>query len=71
MGRGRAFIDLSVLHDNASAITLYEKLGFRRIPVFAIKNRNPINEPLYVGPEPEEGLNPYARIITDEARRAA
>lgn len=69
IGRGRAFIDLSVMHDNTGAITLYEKLGFRRIPVFAIKNRNPINERLYVAPEPEEALNPYAQIIVNEARR--
>lgn len=67
--RGRAFMDLSVLYDNKNAIRLYEKLGFRRIPVFAIKTRNSINERLYVAPEPEEKLNPYARIIVDEARR--
>lgn len=69
MGRGRAYMDLSVMHDNESAITLYEKLGFRRIPVFAIKTRNPINEKLFVAPEPDEELNPYAQIIVDEARR--
>lgn len=68
-GRGRSFMDLSVMHDNAEAIALYEKLGFQRIPVFAIKTRNWINERLYTGPAPEETLNPYARIIVDEARR--
>ena len=68
-GRGAAFMDLSVLHDNDQAIALYEKLGFRRVSVFAVKRRNMINERLYAGPPPEEGLNPYARIITDEARR--
>lgn len=67
--RGLAHIDLSVMHDNERAIALYEKLGFRRIPVYAIKNRNSINERLYSGPEVEEGFNPYARIIIDEARR--
>jgi len=67
--RGAAFMDLSVLHDNAEAIALYEKLGFRRVPVFAVKRRNVINERLYAGTAPDEGLNPYARIITDEARR--
>lgn len=67
--RGRHFMDLSVMHDNAEAIALYEKLGFQRIPVFAIKTRNWINERLYTGPTPEETLNPYARIIVDEARR--
>ena len=67
--RGAAFLDLSVLHDNEQAIALYEKLGFRRIPVFAVKRKNPINERLFTGPSGDEGLNPYARIIVDEARR--
>jgi len=66
---GRAYVDLSVLHDNAQAIALYEKLGFERVPVFAVKRKNPINEPLFVAPQPEESLNPYATIIVDEARR--
>lgn len=67
--RGLSHIDLSVMHDNDRAIALYEKLGFRRIPVYAIKTRNPINERLYSGPALEEGFNPYAKIIIDEARR--
>lgn len=67
--RGAAFLDLSVLHDNESAIALYEKLGFKRIPVFTLKRKNTINEKLFIGPPPEEQLNPYARIIVDEARR--
>ncbi|MCA1940808.1 MAG: GNAT family N-acetyltransferase, partial [Caenispirillum bisanense] len=67
--RGRAFMDLSVMHTNTLAIKLYEKLGFERVPVFTLKNKNSINERLYIGPEPEANLNPYARIIVDEARR--
>ncbi|HET8552965.1 MAG TPA: N-acetylglutaminylglutamine synthetase [Gammaproteobacteria bacterium] len=67
--RGRSFMDLSVMHDNESAIRLYEKLGFQRVPVFCIKHKNPINEQLFIGPQPEERLNPYATIIVDEARR--
>ncbi|HET6725772.1 MAG TPA: N-acetylglutaminylglutamine synthetase [Gammaproteobacteria bacterium] len=67
--RGRAFMDLSVMHDNESAIRLYEKLGFQRVPVFCVKHKNPINEQLFIGPQPEERLNPYATIIVDEARR--
>ena len=67
--RGRAFMDLSVLHDNENAIALYEKLGFQRVPVFALKTRNAINERLFTGPPPEETLNPYAMIIINEARR--
>jgi len=67
--RGRAFMDLSVMHNNYQAIRLYEKLGFQRVPVFAIKRKNPYNEPLFVADGPEAALNPYARIIVDEARR--
>lgn len=67
---GRAYMDLSVAHDNAAAIALYEKLGFRRIPVMAIKRKNAINEPLFTPPpETVDDLNPYARIIADEALR--
>ncbi|NED98261.1 N-acetylglutaminylglutamine synthetase [Phytoactinopolyspora alkaliphila] len=71
IGRGRDHLDLSVMHDNDPAIRLYKKLGFRRVPVFAVKRKNIINEPLFV-PEPEADvveLNPYAAIIADEARR--
>ncbi len=67
--RGAAFMDLSVLHDNDQAIALYEKLGFFRVPVYTIKRKNPINERLFAGPPPEVDLNPYARLIVDEARR--
>jgi GNAT-family acetyltransferase (TIGR03103 family) len=67
--RGRACMDLSVMHDNAQAIRLYEKLGFERVPVFALKHKNPYNEPLFIGTEPGEALNPYARIIIREAQR--
>ncbi len=67
---GRAYMDLSVAHDNGAAIALYEKLGFRRVPVLAIKRKNAINEPLF-SPPPEtvDDLNPYARIVADEALR--
>lgn len=67
--RGRLYLDLSVMHDNEAAIRLYQKIGFQRVPVYCVKNRNPINERLYVGPELNEGLNVYAQIIVDEARR--
>ena len=68
--RGAACLDLSVMHDNAQAIALYEKLGFRRVPVFAVKRKNVINERLYASPLAEyDALNPYARLIVDEARR--
>ncbi|MBD9414776.1 N-acetylglutaminylglutamine synthetase [Pseudomonas sp. PDM16] len=69
MGRGLNHLDLSVLHDNEGAKSLYAKLGFRELPTFAVKRRNGINQSLFLGPGPEEDLNPYARIIVDEARR--
>ncbi|MEX0654785.1 MAG: N-acetylglutaminylglutamine synthetase [Phycisphaeraceae bacterium] len=67
--RGRGYVDLSVMHNNTQAIALYEKLGFKRVPVFCVKHKNPINEPLFTPPKPEKEMNPYARIIIDEARR--
>lgn len=69
--RGRAFLDLSVVHDNEAAIALYEKLGFVRVPVYSVKRKNPINERLFSA-SPAEGiddLNVYARIVADEALR--
>ncbi|MCP5145223.1 MAG: N-acetylglutaminylglutamine synthetase [Gammaproteobacteria bacterium] len=66
--RGRRHMDLSVLHDNLEAKALYGKLGFHQIHTFAVKNKNAFNETLFIGPEPDESLNPYARIIVDEAR---
>ncbi|HEY0877778.1 MAG TPA: N-acetylglutaminylglutamine synthetase [Zeimonas sp.] len=66
---GRQYLDLSVMHDNAEAIALYGKLGFERVPVYCLKNKNPINEKLFVGPDRYPELNVYARILVDEARR--
>lgn len=66
---GRRFLDLSVMHDNTQAIALYTKLGFKQVPVYCIKNKNSINEQLFIGPDHEEDLNVYAKIIVDEARR--
>ena len=68
--RGRAYLDLSVLHDNTPAIQLYEQMGFERVPVYCVKRKNPINEPLYAaGTAQLEDLNPYARVVADEALR--
>ncbi len=67
--RGRAYLDLSVLHDNEQAIRIYEKLGFERVPVFALKHKNPHNEPLFTGDDVGASLNPYARIIIREAQK--
>lgn len=70
MRRGRHQMDLSVLHDNEGAIALYERMGFQRVPALGIKRKNAINEKLFAPVQEEEGLaelNPYARIIADEA----
>ena len=69
LSRGLNHLDLSVLHDNRGAKALYAKLGFRVLPTFAVKRRNGINQTLFLGPGPEAELNPYARIIVDEALR--
>ncbi len=70
VARGRAYLDLSVLHDNKPAITLYRKLGFARVPAVCIKRKNPINTPLFASRPPGlEKLNPYALIIAEEALR--
>ncbi|WP_374274183.1 N-acetylglutaminylglutamine synthetase [Brevundimonas sp.] len=67
--QGLNYMDLSVMHDNEQAIGLYDKLGFRRVSFFGVKRKNPINEALFTGPTDNHGLNPYGRIIVDEARR--
>ncbi|WP_448626306.1 N-acetylglutaminylglutamine synthetase [Geodermatophilus sp. URMC 64] len=68
--RGRAYLDLSVMHDNVPAIALYRKLGFTRVPAVCVKRKNPINSPLFAARPPElDEVNPYARIIADEALR--
>ena len=70
VGRGRAYLDLSVLHDNAGAIQLYRKLGFTRVAAVCVKRKNPINTPLFAArPQGLEALNPYARIIAEESLR--
>jgi D-alanine-D-alanine ligase-like ATP-grasp enzyme len=61
-------MDLSVIHDNRQAKALYRKLGFEAVQYFAVKIKNAHNEALFLGPELEQKLNPYARIIVDEAR---
>ena len=70
VGRGRAYLDLSVMHDNEGAIRLYRKLGFQRVSAVCVKRKNPINTPLFAARPPGlENLNPYALIIAEEALR--
>lgn len=65
--RGCQYLDLSVLHDNQSAKNLYRKLKFEPVNTFTIKTKNAINEKLFAGIPQWPKLNPYARIIVDEA----
>lgn len=69
LAEGRDMLDLSVMHDNQSAIRLYQKLGFQKVAVFAVKRCNPINEQLFVRTSAVEGYNPYAALIIKEALR--
>jgi GNAT-family acetyltransferase (TIGR03103 family) len=70
VARGRAYLDLSVMHDNTGAIALYRKLGFTRVSAVCVKRKNSINTALFAArPEGLDDLNPYARIIADEALR--
>ena len=68
-GRGSAYLDLSVLHNNEHAIRIYEKLGFVQITGFVVKHKNAINERLFADTSDFSSLNPYARLIVEEARR--
>jgi GNAT-family acetyltransferase (TIGR03103 family) len=62
-------MDVSVMHNNKNAIKLYSKLKFQRIPAFCIKRKNSINEQLYMPLQNVSRLNPYAKLIVDEARK--
>jgi GNAT-family acetyltransferase (TIGR03103 family) len=69
--RGRSYVDLSVLAENEGAIRFYERLGFERTTDLCVKRKNPINERLFRASPPDgySELNPYARLIADEALR--
>jgi GNAT-family acetyltransferase (TIGR03103 family) len=70
VGRGRAYLDLSVMHDNSGAIALYRKLGFSRVSAVCVKRKNPINAALFAARPPGlRDVNPYALIIAEEALR--
>lgn len=67
--RGLRQMDLSVIHTNEPAIRLYERMGFVHVPILAVKRKNAINEHLFVPTTDLDALNPYARIVADEAIR--
>lgn len=68
--QGCAYLDLTVMHDNDEAAQLVEHFGFVKQEIYNVKNKNSVNEPLYLLPEPGElKLNPCAEIIVTEARR--
>lgn len=69
MSLNRKFVDLSVMHDNRPAIALYQKMGFKKVPVFCIKSKNKHNEALFSAPQEDKSLNSYSQFIVDEARK--
>lgn len=66
----RRYVDLSVMR-GSKAIALYQKLGFYSVPVFILKRKNAINAKLYTASIIDNALNPYAKIIVDEAKKRA
>ncbi len=69
-GRGRAYVDLSVLHDNAAAIALYEQARLRPRAGAVASSARTRSTSRCSSASPAEDLaqlNPYARIIADEA----
>ena len=73
--RGRAPSDTNettdrVLSDRRRAAeTERQRRQFEQAPGFVVKNKNAINEKLFVESTDFGGLNPYAMIIINEARR--
>lgn len=66
---GNQFLDLSVIHSNHQAISLYEKLGFKRTVDLVLKNKNKINEKLFISSAPDANLNMRSKVIIDGARK--
>ena len=70
--RGRAYVDLSVLARQRGGDPALREARLRTaFRCSAVKRKNAINEPLFTPGRPEtvDDLNPYARIIADEAMR--
>jgi len=68
-GRGRAFLDLIVMHDNKNAIKLYEKMGFERVPYFCVEPKRSTSEKYYTSPGFTAGFSPHAKILINEAKK--
>ncbi|WP_028111130.1 N-acetyltransferase [Ferrimonas futtsuensis] len=69
--KGRQFLDWSIVHDEQDDCLLAENMGFARVPVYSVKNRNAVNEPLYTS-EAEcqpESLSAQALPLVEQARR--
>ena len=64
-----AFLDLSVIHSNHQAISLYEKLGFEKTGILSLKNKSKLNEKLFIGLLPEGNLNIRSKVIIEGARK--
>ena len=71
MGRGLAYLDLSVLHDNQQAKALYAKLGFRDLQTFTVKRKNSFNQPLFLGPGRKPSSTPTPRSSSTKPAGAA
>ena len=75
--RGRAYLDLSVLHDNSGAIALYRKLGFTRVAGGLRQAEEPDQQPLFSAPPagywtnstPTRGSSPTRRCAAASAWR--
>ncbi|WP_286339189.1 hypothetical protein [Ferrimonas sp. YFM] len=69
--KGRNFLDWSIVHDEQDDCSLAEKMGFARVPVYSVKNRNAVNEPLYTS-EAEcqpDSLSTQTLTLVEQARR--
>ncbi|WP_028114886.1 hypothetical protein [Ferrimonas kyonanensis] len=69
--KGRNFLDWSIVHDELDDCSLAEQMGFVRVPVYSVKNRNAVNEPLFTSEAECEfsSLSSNTHSLVDQARR--